>query len=230
MATSLNSNKRRQYARLVAERKTCRLCAGLTNPSCAKLRKLDSDEVGPWTLLFGELDADVLVVGQDWGDVSYFQRNKGRDDPRTPTNRNLLQIMQKSELIGPSKNPCGPTVKMFWTNAILCLKEGGLQAKVKQEWFNNCGVSFLRRQIEIVRPRAVVGLGAKAFQSCLDAFSKERISLSEAINDRDGIELVAGVRLFAAYHCGARTLAINRSLDQQVGDWKRITKFIDRAN
>jgi uracil-DNA glycosylase len=91
-------------------------------------------------------------------------------------------------------------------------------------------MSFLRRQIEIVRPRAVVGLGAKAFQSCLNAFSKERISLSEAINDRDGIELVAGVRLFAAYHCGARTLAINRSLDQQVGDWKRIAKFIARAN
>jgi len=219
-------SKRKHYASLVQSRKTCTLCEGLTNPSCSKLRHLDSTEIGPWSLLFGELDADIMIVGQDWGDVSYFTKHQGRDDLNTPTNRNLLRILAKSGLHRGSGYEPESQVKMFWTNAILCLKNGGLQAKVEQDWFDNCGPRFLRRQIEIIRPRVVVALGSRALHACLDAFSIERVPLSQAVDDRKGIDVFLGVRLFAVYHCGARTMAINRSFDLQVRDWKRIVSFL----
>jgi hypothetical protein len=33
---------------------------------------------------------------------------------------------------------------VFMTNAVLCLKDGGMQAKVRPEWFPNWGSRFLR--------------------------------------------------------------------------------------
>ncbi len=95
---------------------------------------------------------------------------------------------------------------LFLTNAILCLKQGGLQAKIDPKWVINCGNSFLREQIEIVRPKIVVGLGAKAFKIILAVFQIAKVSLREAIVDRDGYDLCSGTRLFAAYHCGSRVV------------------------
>ena len=227
--SQLTSAKQQRYTELVASRKRCSLCTGLTNPSCRKLRHFDSKEIGPWSLLYGNLDAKLMIVGQDWGDVGYFTINQGRDDLKTPTNRNLIEILTKSGLRQLLSDSPKNLPKMFWTNAILCLKTGGLQAKVEQEWFDNCSSTFLKRQIEIVKPKIVVGLGAKAFEACLNAFDLARVKLSHAVSDKEGTTLLPGVRLFAAYHCGARTLAINRSFKQQVADWMRIAAFAARS-
>jgi hypothetical protein len=50
---------------------------------------------------------------------------------------------------------------LFLTNAILCLKDGGLQATVESAWFSNYQ-KFLHQLIEIVCPMVVVGLGERA--------------------------------------------------------------------
>lgn len=58
--------KQRQYAVLVVERKQCRLCVGLRNPADTGFAEHDSDEIGPWTRLHGDLNAELMVIGQDW--------------------------------------------------------------------------------------------------------------------------------------------------------------------
>lgn len=54
------------YAALVRRRKACR---SLTNPGKCEGGIQDSDQIGPWSLWQGNLSADLLVVGQDWGDT-----------------------------------------------------------------------------------------------------------------------------------------------------------------
>jgi len=49
----------------------------------------------------------------------------------------------------------------------------------------------------------------------------------ERITDAKGIEILDGVRLFAAYHCGAGCINRNRGLQQQCNDWVRIGKFLN---
>jgi hypothetical protein len=44
---------------------------------------------------------------------------------------------------------------VFLTNAVLCLKDGGMQTKVMPECFTNCGVRFLRPTIDLIMPKAV---------------------------------------------------------------------------
>ena len=213
--------KHQQYDDLVARRKKCCVCVGLCNPSVKELRHLDSDQIGPWTRLHGDLNARLMVIGQDWGDVNYFVSNGGLDKLNNPTMKNL-ELLLNSIGISVSLTSYGNCdVGLFLTNAILCLKTGGMQAPIDATWMTNC-LGFLKNQIQIVRPRVVVCLGAKAFDATLKGFGLESIALRDAILDKEGIEILDGVRVFAAYHCGARTINLNRDLRTQKADWKRI--------
>jgi uracil-DNA glycosylase family 4 len=88
-------------------------------------------------------------------------------------------------------------------------------AKIEPEWVSNCGSNFLRQQIEVVQPKVVVGLGAFAFHAVLRAFGHPVTELRNAIKDTQGVEILNGVRLFAAYHCGKGTVNRNRDLKHQ---------------
>lgn len=222
--------KPNQYEALVAKRKKCRLCVGLSNPADRSLRRFDSCEIGPWSLLHGDLNAQLMIVGQDWGDVDYYVCNQGMDNLRNPTMRNLEKILRHIGMDLSITSYSARNRGLFLTNAILCLKSGGLQAKIDPAWVDNCGNRFLRQQVEIVRPKVIVGLGAFAFHALLRAFGQTKRQLRDAICDKAGIEILTDVRLFAAYHCGAGTINRNRNLQQQFKDWKRIGSALQRAS
>lgn len=218
--------KQQQYAALVEQRKACRLCVGLANPAEPELRKFDSHQIGPWSRLHGDLDAQLVIVGQDWGGVKYYKDNKGLDKLANPTMRNLEKLLHHIGIQVSVTSYAEEARGLFLTNAVLCLKSGGLQARIEPEWAWNCGSLFLRQQIEIVRPKVVVCLGAFAFHAVLRAFGQPMIELRDAIEDTEGHEILDGVRLFAAYHCGNGTVNRNRDLQQQMTDWERIRRFL----
>lgn len=221
--------KKQQYLELVEKRKACRLCVGLTNPADTALCIYDSKEIGPWSRLHGDLDAEVMVIGQDWGDVRYFNENQGLDKLDNPTMCNLEKLLCHIGIHVSRTTNAEHNRGLFLTNAILCLKQGGLQAKVDSKWVSNCGANFLRKQIEIVQPKVVVGLGEFAFHSVLRTFGLPTIKLKDAISDAKGHELLPRVRLFAAYHCGKGTINRNRDLKQQMVDWERVGRFLART-
>ena len=214
------------YAELVTARKKCRLCQGLTNPADVDDGMFDTDDaIGPWTHWQGNLSAEVMVVGQDWGDIKYFRKFRGKDDPRNPTNNTLVELMKEAGLeVMTLDKRVYPGIAYF-TNAILCLKDGGMQAAVSPEWFVNCA-GFLRQQISLVKPRAVVTLGQRAMDAVLMAFDKPRQSLREAVRIEDGIQLSDGCRLLPMYHCGARVLNTHRPEEMQRKDWQRLGRYL----
>jgi DNA polymerase len=220
--------KQIQYAELVAARKKCRRCDGLCNPNDKTVRRFDSNEIGPWSILHGDLKARLMIVGQDWGDVDYFVKNKGRDDLKNRTMRNLQSLLERNSLSFDLQSYSEMDRGLFLTNAVLCLKSDGMTSKIDRKWVKNCGNSFLRRQIEIVRPRIVVGMGKLAFHAILRAFDMPVVALNDAIHDRRGIEIQKSVRLFACYHCSPGTISRNRDLRQQTLDWKRIAIALNR--
>src|SRR5258708_1512642 len=141
------------YQQLVARRRACRACIGLVNPAAVAGGAFDHEEIGPWSAWQGRLDAQVMVVGQDYSDVAYFERRRGIEDSANPTNLNLVALLGSIGI-----NICAPGTRsgrgeVFFTNAILCLKQGGMQSKVRSEWFVECGKRFLRAQIELIRPK-----------------------------------------------------------------------------
>src|ERR1700676_2135844 len=123
-----SSSKRHRYADLVLARKQCHRCDGLHNPSDTKLARFDSDQIGPWSRLHGDLDATLMVVGQDWGDVKYYVDNRGLDNLGNRTMRNLEKLLRKIDptiSLGEYGNTPA-SVRIFLTNAVLCMKSGGM--------------------------------------------------------------------------------------------------------
>jgi len=215
------------YTALVRNRKSCHECLGLTNPADVGGGSFDSDQIGPWSLWQGNLNAALMVVGQDWGDTDSFRRQAGREGLSSPTNRALVELVGIAGVsIGDPGSPVGRDVT-FFTNAILCLKgpEGGLQGKVMRPWFKNCA-RFLRRQIEIIGPKVVVGLGEHAYRTILGGFNLTGGRFLSAVEANGGTLLPNGTRAFAVYHCGVRIQNTHRKMDIQRQDWARIRPFL----
>lgn len=110
---------------------------------------------------------------------------------------------------------------IFLTNAILCLKDGGMQAKVRPEWFANCGARFLRPTIDIIAPKVVVTLGEWAYRATTAAYGVPRIPFRKAVEQSEGFRLEDGITCVPVYHCGARILNTHRPMERQLKDWER---------
>lgn len=225
-------SKQDLYLSLVDLRKKCDICngeTGLHNPSKVDDR-FDSIQIGPWSIWQGNLDAKVMIIGQDWGDINYFIHNKGRDLDNNPTNKNLQKLLYSLGLqIPPPSNSDSTPDIAFFTNAILCLKDGkgGLQAKVQDKWFENCAVHFLKPTIDLIHPEIVITLGTSAYQSIRIIYNLPKKSrFREAVDEKAGFQLDGDIRYFPMYHCGQRVINTWRRYDEQYQDWQKIIPFL----
>ena len=216
------------YKQLVKKRKTCCLCSELVNPSQCEQGHHDSNHIGPWSQWQGNLDAEIVVVGQDWGDTDYFIKNHGVDAKDNSTNNMLRDLLFSIGIDISLPHERQESSRVFLTNAILCLKTtGGMQGKVESDWFSNCGGEFLRPLIEIVKPKVVICLGERAWRSVVTAFGQRPGRFRESVENPKGIQLMESVVAMAVYHCGAKSSNMNRSRDEQLCDWQRIRNAID---
>ncbi|HVS81921.1 MAG TPA: uracil-DNA glycosylase family protein [Pyrinomonadaceae bacterium] len=222
-------DKRVRYDSLVKNRKACQACSGLTNPSTIEGGVFDCDEIGAWSLWQGNLDAQVMVVGQDWGDVNWFLRVKGRPTSTSPTNTALVQLLAAAGLTINLANQTTGRGSLFFTNAVLCMKpnsERGAQSPVRPEWLRNCGKRFLRPLIEIVKPKVVVCLGEKPYRAVMTAYGITPRRFRYAVDSGQPDKLHGGPLVFPVYHCGAIVSNTHRRRAAQLEDWKRIGKFL----
>lgn len=218
------------YKKLVALRKNCSRCNGLCNPSNPDLVKYDSDQIGPWSQWQGNIDSKIVVVGQDWGDIDYFVKWKGKDQPFGNRTNENLQVLLNSIGISIGKPREHQNHLVFITNLILCLKKGGLQSQVSNDWLSNCSQFFFKPLINIIKPEIIIALGKKVTDAILDLY---KIHYSRSVNysyivNHSPIRLTDTIILFPLYHCGARSTNINRSFPEQKKDWARITKYLRR--
>ena len=221
--------KRDRYELLVSKRKRCALCASLcmTNPSTESLRRFDGAEIGPWTRWQGDLEAKLMIVGQDWGGQPSFVRQAGWNLDGE-TNRFLRRLLESvgvnvdAPAPGASVNRSG----VFATNAALCLKAAGDSGTVPAPCFRNCRDAFLKPQIEIVKLPVVVCLGFDAYAATMRAFglNPER-TMRDAVESKQRIRILDGTEIVPVFHCG-RQGQRTRRIDQQTIDWQRVARAL----
>jgi uracil-DNA glycosylase len=119
------TSKRPTYDALVAARKACRACRGLTNPSQCGDSAWDSEHIGPWSRWQGNLDARLMIVGQDWGGVDAFVRDKGCDIDKNPTNETLAKLLASIRItVGPATRRAHflkPTIELIAPRVVISL-------------------------------------------------------------------------------------------------------------
>jgi uracil-DNA glycosylase len=223
-----DSEHSRRYDTLVAARKACRVCVERSPGkirSCAEF-DYDPDVVSHWELWLGHRRPKLLVVGQDFGNVAYFVRNRGRDDPGNMTNANLRRLLIEAGFAVTEPAERDGRTPIFLTNSILCLKEGpGMNGAVHASWVRACTERHLRPLLDWLRPPVVVGMGSCGWRAVRQAFAlagtplpiSQAAGLSWRMPDRTYV--------FAVGHCGPLGL-INRPWPQQLRDWRRIGEAI----
>jgi hypothetical protein len=116
---------------------------------------------GPLPVLFP--DAPVMFVGHNFDSIRAFDKSfENGGEAGGEFWQRLLVILAGASL---------PPERCFFTNALMGLKPGSATGSMPSiDGYRDQCVQFLRKQIEIVRPSAVVALGVKAdgFVSLLD--------------------------------------------------------------
>src|SRR6266581_3065796 len=119
----------KEYGALVAARKACRICVERSPGkirSCAEF-DFDPDIVSHWELWLGHKRPRLLAVGQDFGNIGYFVRNRGHNK----TNDNLRKLLIEAGFSVTEPPRLDRTAPIFLTNSILCIKEGAMNAAVR---------------------------------------------------------------------------------------------------
>jgi hypothetical protein len=211
------------FEALIAARKACRICL---ERSPGKLRNcaefaFDPAVVSHWEQWLGHRNPKLLAVGQDFGNVAYFARHHGRDDPDNKTNRNLYELLTAAGIAVKDPGQRDRDAPVFLTNAILCVKEGKMNGAILTSWIDACTDRHLMPLVRLLRPPVVVGMGNAGWRAVRRVFG-----LADApprISQAAGHCWIAAerTRVFAVGHPGPLGL-INRPWPQQLADWRQI--------
>jgi uracil-DNA glycosylase len=181
--------------------------------------------VSHWSQWLGDLQPRLMIVGQDFGDLAYFERFRGFDDPESPTNSNLYRLLIEAGL-HPNPPPMQDQASgVFLTNSLLCFKTAnGMSGSVRASWSRTCTKTHLLPLLNLLKPKVLVALGGPSWESIRRLFGLK--SAPERIMKAAGQHWSAqSMEVFAVGHCGGLGLA-NRSWQLQVEDWQRIGKFL----
>lgn len=180
----------------------------------------ECDFVSPYTKSAGSVDADIMVLLQDWssegrlsGPVDEGSRILGYSS-RIPTNINLKKLLKEHFDLELSE--------VFATNLFPLIKSGHMSAAIPQKDYVRAAHEFAIPQIKIVNPRIAVCLGKSVFNSLRLACGLKKISMmDDAIGSPFMIE---STLVWCLAHTG--TLGTNNrnkgGIDRVNGDWARM--------
>jgi len=173
--------KKKVYNKLVKERKACTICEvyGYCNPSKTKY---NINEIGPYTKWANDVNADVLIIAQDFADQASYDKFKGTVQLKkikdldnfkeydTITNFNLRELTKQVPSIKLGAPSIGNSTNVFITNSVLCMKKGEMSTSINSKVSTNCGRQFLKPLIELIQPKVIVTLGKEAAVSVLKQY------------------------------------------------------------
>ena len=243
------TNKRTAYQKLIEAAKS-------SYPKNGLVWCDDCEEINLWTYWQGRgnLDAKIMLVGQDWGDpqdkssaqvmdqIRRMNRHEAAnymDSNPSVTDRRLAGLFR---LLGYDILKDSPQNKnLFFTNFVLGYRRGNISRNAQREWFLS-DEPFFKGLVQIIRPEVILCLGRSTFEAVLHTFhfalraqikSYNRFITSPQnpvqITLKDGQTFF----VFALAHCGALgTMNRNRGLPYnedplvyQKKDWLRISNF-----
>jgi hypothetical protein len=84
-------------------------------------------DIGPWTDWQGNLDAELMVVGQEWGGEKNYVMQRGRDVDDDPTNANLVDLVNSISPLASLRSRRIGNASGQWHRRAYALDSGRLQ-------------------------------------------------------------------------------------------------------
>jgi len=237
----MESNKKEKLNQLFLKMAKCNDCSHLLKKNgkdCSLINIYKESEFyqnipSIWTDWYNRVDADIMVIGQDWGPYEEMKKihneyvlNKTSDNWEylIEKEKSLTKKMLTKYLIDSSKNTSCEMKEsdmnhIFITNAIMCARKGnhyrGDNIQLKTSTLS-C-TRFLKKQIEIVNPKTILTLGYYPLLALSYVFNfKIEDNLTKTIEKMPEIE-VGGYQIIPLYHPTAQI-----KKEQQLAQYKRI--------
>ena len=127
----------------------------------------ECDFVSPYTKTAGNINAEILVLLQDWCSDEYLkgpfceESAKLGHTPHLPTNRNLTRLLNQTFGL--------QLTDVYGTNLFPFVKRGGMSASISQTDLIEAAKQFALPEIRIVNPRLVICLGLVTFNALRQA-------------------------------------------------------------
>lgn len=229
----------------------------IKNYDKAKLQEMqlvpckESNEVNFWAYWQGgreHLDADVLLVGQDWGAIDYKAEPVAEAVTHNPDklegfcymhdNNNLTNqhICDLLKVMYPDVNfmgDCNTQKQLFFTNFVPWYREQG--AKISGGYDRRWGEAsseLFKDLVSIIHPKVIMCLGQKTYNGVCDALNihdaKRGKSFSAIIEQgcHEAIVDDCKIQVFPLMHPGYWGTNA-RPLEQQKEDWKIVKAKLD---
>ena len=199
----------------------------LINPHTLDTSFIDLKVLSPWELWHNDLDANVMLIGQDYSNIDYFLTKRDENgwvpDKTDQQIRKLFHNLNLGDIGLPSSKQEKP---LFFTNAVLGMKKGTKSKGIKSKWYQETG-EYLAELIAIVQPKYILTLGQTPYKAICHAHKihapQERIG---DLIDRNGKHPKIGQsELFVVAHCSPLG-QVTRPIKQQEQDWFKIGQII----
>lgn len=208
------------YKQLVQQRKGFDFYSDdIVNPTTLNIE--NDEHLNAWAYWCGNLNADTILIGQDFGDVAYYVNNKGKDEVGNPTNLNLQILFKQTNVDLQDINEDNSHLKLYFTNAILGAKmNGGMAGQVKRDWYLTTAKKFTKRLIDIINPKTIIAMGSTALEVISIIYQLDKQTMTNAVANNPQI-LPDNKKLYVVYHC-SKLGQVNRRFEEQKKDWSNI--------
>ena len=213
--------KSEDLIRLAQQRKSFRL-DGYANIGDFHDGIFECDHVSPWTKSGCNVDAKIMIVGQDWSsskalgsEPPNLQVAKLGFDPNFPTNSNLDNLLERH--FNLNRAEC------YLTNLFPLIKPGNASVGIRLKDLVLSARRFTLPEIRIVSPQLVICLGLKTFLALMRARGIQGSpKMDQAINSPFKF---ASSMIHCVAHTGAFGMK-NRGRCQVEKDWQQVATSI----
>lgn len=180
----------------------------------------ECDYVSPWTKSGSNVDAHVMVIGQDWASVNMLAKLP-KDvaelgyDPKLLTNRNLDDLLKRH--LGLRRADC------YLTNLFVLIKPGDASANIRFADLVWSAQNFTKLQIEVISPKLVICLGLRTFRALMRAADQNAARTTEAAIASPG--MIGPSMIHCVAHTGALG-TLNRTQTLVERDWSALADVL----
>jgi hypothetical protein len=186
----------------------------------------DGDWITPWTISACNLDADLMIVAQDWSSAQTLESPKRSkpaqkearklcgQDANLPTNKTLKALLKRHFEL--------EFADIYATNVFVFIKPGTISAKIPIEDLAYCAKKYTLPQIEIVQPRMVLCLGKGTFNAIQLALGYPLSKLSEASLPNGHTKYRNGAEIYGVPHTGSWGTRNAGGIDNVGAIWGRL--------
>lgn len=167
--------KNKEFDKLITDLGKCNNCISIlrSNTDCSLIniyedKKFAKEIPSIWTDWYNRLDSEIMIIGQDWGpynDMKILHDEYKKDNTKWKYLIEQEKSMTKKQLTKyiniSSKGKITNLDNMYISNAIMCARKGNNYRgnNINLKYSTSMCTKYLKRQIDIVKPKVILTLG-----------------------------------------------------------------------